>query len=246
MDEIIKTIKLSKIYHHLTSYQKIAVDCVSLSICKGDFISIMGKSGSGKTTLLNVLATIDDLTKGQLYIYGKNIFAMSDKQKAIFRKENIGIIFQNYNLLDTLTVQENILLPMKLSKKIIHQSDFDDIIKELEIDDILDHYPFECSGGQLQRVAVARTLLAKPKIIFADEPTGNLDGVRSRQFMQYLQKINEQYHMTIVIVTHDPLVASYSSIMYYLEDGKIKTQIKKEDWQNQYLPRIIALTTGEG
>lgn len=245
MEEIIKTIKLSKIYHHLTSYQKIAVDCVSLSICKGDFISIMGKSGSGKTTLLNVLATIDDLTKGQLYIYGKNIFAMSDKQKAIFRKENIGIIFQNYNLLDTLTVQENILLPMKLSKKRLLQSDFDQIIKELEIDDILDHYPFECSGGQLQRAAVARTLLAKPKIIFADEPTGNLDGVRSRQFMQYLLKINEHYHITIVIVTHDPLVASYSSIMYYLEDGTIKTQIKKEDYQDRYLSQIIALTTGK-
>lgn len=239
-----RTENLTKIYNPLSSNKKVAVDNISLSIKEGEFISIMGKSGSGKTTLLNVLSTIDELTKGKLFIYEKNIFEMSEKDKARFSKENIGFVFQNYNLLDTLTIQENIFLPLRLSKKEKNQEKINKIIKELEIDDILDTYPFECSGGQLQRATVARTLIVEPKIIFADEPTGNLDGVRSKQLMQYLEKINKEYKITIIMVTHDPLDASYSSQMYYIEDGKIKNHLKKEKYSfDEYFSQIVKIST---
>ena len=184
--------------------------------------------------------TIDDLTKGKLFIYGKNIYEMSETERAHFRKENIGFIFQNFNLLDTLTVKENIILPLKLAGKIIDEEDFKQIIKDLEIDDLLDKYPFECSGGQSQRVAVARTLVMHPKIIFADEPTGNLDGVRSKQLMQYLEKVNREKNIT---VTHDPLDAAYSSQMYYIEDGKIKDHLlKKDDSFDTYFNKIVKIS----
>ncbi len=243
MKTIIKTEKLSKIYHPFSIREKVAVDQVSLDIKEGEFITIMGKSGSGKTTLLNVLSTIDDLTKGKLFILGHNIFEMSENEKAQFRKVTLGFIFQDYHLLDTLTIYENIILPLRLAKKEYHKEKIDKIINELEISDILDKYPVECSGGQLQRVAAARTLAVEPKIIFADEPTGNLDGVRARQFMQYLQKINLEYHITIIMVTHDPLMASYSSQMYYLEDGRIKEHIQKTDDQDKYFHDIITIST---
>ena len=243
MEEIIKTEMLTKIYNPLSQNPKLALDQISLSIKEGEFITIMGKSGSGKTTLLNILSTIDDLTKGKLFIYGKNIFEMSDSEKAHFRKENIGFIFQNFNLLDTLTIRENIQLPLKLSKKKIDQDDFDRIVGELEITDILDKYPFECSGGQTQRVAVARTLIMHPKIIFADEPTGNLDGVRSKQLMQYLEKVNQEDKITVIMVTHDPLDAAYSLQMYYIEDGKIKDHLmKNDDSFDTYFSKIVKIS----
>ena len=187
--------------------------------------------------------TIDDLTKGKLFIYGKNIYEMSETERAHFRKENIGFIFQNFNLLDTLTVKENIILPLKLAGKIIDEEDFKQIIKDLEIDDLLDKYPFECSGGQSQRVAVARTLVMHPKIIFADEPTGNLDGVRSKQLMQYLEKVNREKNITVIMVTHDPLDAAYSSQMYYIENGKIKDHLlKKDDSFDTYFNKIVKIS----
>lgn len=143
-----------------------------------------------------------------------------------------------------MTIQENIFLPLRLSKKEKNQEKINKIIKELEIDDILDKYPFECSGGQLQRATVARTLIVEPKIIFADEPTGNLDGVRSKQLMQYLEKINKEYKITIIMVTHDPLDASYSSQMYYIEDGKIKNHLKKENYSfDEYFSQIVKIST---
>ena len=253
MEEIIKTEMLTKIYNPLSQNPKLALDQISLSIKEGEFITIMGKSGSGKTTLLNILSTIDDLTKGKLFIYGKNIFEMSDSEKAHFRKENIGFIFQNFNLLDTLTIRENIQLPLKLAKKKVDQDDFDRIVSELEINDILDKYPFECSGGQTQRVAVARTLVmhptiaralvSEPSIIVADEPTGNLDGVRSKQLMQYLEKVNQEDKITVIMVTHDPLDAAYSSQMYYIEDGKIKDHLmKNDDSFDTYFSKIVKIS----
>ena len=214
METIIKTESLTKIYNPLSLNPKLALDQVSLDVKEGEFIAIMGKSGSGKTTLLNNLSTIDDLTKGKLFIYGKNIYEMSETERAHFRKENIGFIFQNFNLLDTLTVKENIILPLKLAGKIIDEEDFKQIIKDLEIDDLLDKYPFECSGGQSQRVAVARTLVMHPKIIFADEPTGNLDSKNSHKLMTFLSQLNQQ-ETTIVIVKHDSMIASYGKTMMY-------------------------------
>ena len=227
MEEIIKTEMLTKIYNPFSKNPKLALDEVSLSIKEGEFISFMGRSGSGKTTLLNILSTIDDLTKGKLFIYGKNIFEMSDSEKAHFRKENIGFIFQNFNLLDTLTIRENIQLPLKLAKKKVDQDDFDRIVSELEITDILDKYPFECSGGQTQRVAVARTLVMHPKIIFADEPTGNLDSVTSHDVLGLLKMAAKQFSQTLILITHDRDIAQLADRIVHIEDGKIVGDTRK-------------------
>ena len=221
METIIKTESLTKIYNPLSLNPKLALDQVSLDVKEGEFIAIMGKSGSGKTTLLNILSTIDDLTKGKLFIYGKNIYEMSETERAHFRKENIGFIFQNFNLLDTLTVNENIILPLKLAGKIIDEEDFKQIIKDLEIDDLLDKYPFECSGGQSQRVAVARTLVMHPKIIFADEPTGNLDSENTENIIHLLENLNRSTGQTIIMVTHDNELAKRCNKRVELSDGKI-------------------------
>lgn len=246
MEDIIKTERLTKIYDPASSHPLIAIDNLNLSIHEGEFVVFMGRSGSGKTTLLHLLSTIDELTKGKIYLYGQNVLAMTETEKANFRKEKIGFIFQDYNLLDTLTMKENILLPLKLAKKKIDKDDFHRIVKTLEIDDILDKYPFECSRGQGQRAAAARTFLNHPLIIFADEPTGNLDGVRSKQFMQYLKKVNHEDNITIIMVTHDPMDAAYSSQMYYIEDGKIKNHISKSHKSyDEYFSEIVEISMGE-
>jgi len=234
---------LKKIYDELGPSPKIALDDLSFEIKNNEFVCIMGPSGSGKTTLVNILSTIDKATSGIVNISGASIVGMSGAAKAKFRKKKLGFIFQNYNLLDTLTVKENIVLPLRLSKVTVEQNKFERIVKELEIKEVLNKYPFECSGGQLQRVAVARTLIMNPKIIFADEPTGNLDGVRSKQLMQYLEKINKNRNITIVMVTHDPLDAAYSSQMYYIEDGKIKNHIiKGDDTFEEYFSKIVKIS----
>ena len=246
METIIKTESLTKIYNPLSLNPKLALDQVSLDVKEGEFIAIMGKSGSGKTTLLNILSTIDDLTKGKLFIYGKNIYEMSETERAHFRKENIGFIFQNFNLLDTLTVKENIILPLKLAGKIIDEEDFKQIIKDLEIDDLLDKYPFECSGGQSQRVAVARTLVMHPKIIFADEPTGALDSKSSHDLLECLKLVNDNGQATILMVTHDAFSASYAKEVYILNDGAIKCKLTKGQDRKEFYDRIIDIQASMG
>ena len=231
MGIIIKTEKMKKIYQPYSPHPKIALDNISLTINKGEFISIMGASGSGKTTLINILSSIDEATSGNVFLFGKNVMTLSDKQKANLRKKQIGFIFQENNLLNTLTIKDNILFTLKISKpdQKNFQNEFNQLVKSLEIEDILEKYPYECSGGQCQRTAIARALITKPDILFADEPTGNLDSIRARQLMNYLVNINVQYGITIVMVTHDCLVASYASQMYYVEDGKITNHILKND-----------------
>lgn len=231
MEVIIKTDKMKKIYQPYSPYPKIALDDISLTINKGAFVSIMGASGSGKTTLINILSSIDKPTSGNVFLLGKNVMTLSDKQKANLRKKQIGFIFQESNLLDTLTIKDNILFTLRISKPDQKnlKNEFNQLVKSLEIEDILDKYPYECSGGQCQRAAIARALITKPDILFADEPTGNLDSIRARQLMNYLVNINKQYGITIVMVTHDCLVASYADQMYYVEDGKITNHILKND-----------------
>ncbi|WP_346676495.1 ABC transporter ATP-binding protein [Erysipelatoclostridium sp. An173] len=231
MGIIIKTEKMKKIYQPYSPHPKIALDNISLTINKGEFISIMGASGSGKTTLINILSSIDEATSGNVFLFGKNVMTLSDKQKANLRKKQIGFIFQENNLLNTLTIKDNILFTLKISKpdQKNFQNEFNQLVKSLEIEDILEKYPYECSGGQCQRAAIARALITKPDILFADEPTGNLDSIRARQLMNYLVNINKQYGITIVMVTHDCLVASYADQMYYVEDGKITNHILKND-----------------
>lgn len=227
-----------------TPYPKTALNGVSISVNKGTFACIMGTSGSGKTTLINILSTIDEATSGKLLIFDQNIVGLSDKEKANIRKRYMGFIFQDYNLIDSLKVIDNILFSLKLNKKnIINETEIKQIISSLGIEELLDKYPFECSGGQQQRIAIARALVCKPKILFADEPTGNVDSIRAKQLMEYFTEINRKYGITIVMVTHDCLVASYASEMYYVEDGKIINHIfKGNDSFEKFYNRIARIS----
>ena len=242
--EIIKTANLKKVYGLDTPYPKTALNGVSISVNKGTFACIMGTSGSGKTTLINILSTIDEATSGKLLIFDQNIVGLSDKEKANIRKRYMGFIFQDYNLIDSLKVIDNILFSLKLNKKnIINEAEIKQIISSLGIEELLDKYPFECSGGQQQRIAIARALVCKPKILFADEPTGNVDSIRAKQLMEYFTEINRKYGITIVMVTHDCLVASYASEMYYVEDGKIINHIfKGNDSFEKFYNRIARIS----
>lgn len=244
MEEIIKAANLKKVYGLDTPYSKTALNGVSISVNKGTFACIMGTSGSGKTTLINILSTIDEATSGKLLIFDQNIVGLSDKEKANIRKRYMGFIFQDYNLIDSLKVIDNILFSLKLNKKnIINEAEIKQIISSLGIEELLDKYPFECSGGQQQRIAIARALVCKPKILFADEPTGNVDSIRAKQLMEYFTEINRKYGITIVMVTHDCLVASYASEMYYVEDGKIINHIfKGNDSFEKFYNRIARIS----
>lgn len=245
METIIKTENMKKVYNPYSSNSKTALKDISISIEKGQFVCVMGTSGSGKTTLINVLSTIDSPTSGQVFIFGKNILLLSEKERAEMRKNEIGFIFQDNNLIDALTIIDNILFSLRVSNSKIddHQIEIDKIIDSLGIRNILDKYPFECSGGQQQRAAIARVLIRKPKIIFADEPTGNIDSIRAKQLMEYLVKINQELGITIIMVTHDCLVASYASEMYYIEDGMVSNHIiKGEDSLEKFYNRVAKIS----
>ena len=217
---------------------------IDLTIYENDFIAIMGPSGSGKTTLLNILSTIDKPTQGTVLLDGKDVTKLKNKELSQIRRDKIGFIFQDYNLIDSLKVIDNILFSLKLNKKnIINEAEIKQIISSLGIEELLDKYPFECSGGQQQRIAIARALVCKPKILFADEPTGNVDSIRAKQLMEYFTEINRKYGITIVMVTHDCLVASYASEMYYVEDGKIINHIfKGNDSFEKFYNRIARIS----
>lgn len=212
----------------------IAVNDVSLKISKGDFLSIMGRSGSGKSTLINCISTIDRPSKGNIIINGKNVLDMHDDEISEFRRDQLGFIFQNFNLLESLTIFENICLPLsfnyeKGTGKDIKKNMIENIAEELYIRNILNKYPSECSGGQRQRTAIAIALVSNPSILIADEPTGNLDSKNSKELMNVLQRLNKENGITVIVVTHDPLIASYSSRMLYIEDGKIKNTINRNE-----------------
>lgn len=202
---------------------------IDISIKKGEFVGIMGASGSGKTTLLNVLSSIDKVSKGTIMINKTEMTAMKEKQLAEFRKHHLGFIFQEYNLLDTLTVKENILLPLSISglskKEAIKK--FDEVARELSILDLKDKYPNELSGGQKQRTSAARAFIHEPSIIFADEPTGALDSRSASDLLNKLSELNHKRNATIVMVTHDPSAASYCNRVIFIKDGQIYTQLTK-------------------
>lgn len=200
---------------------------IDLNIETGEFVSIMGPSGSGKTTLLNVLSSIDYLSQGSVILNGKQLEKLSNKELSEIRKKDIGFIFQEYNLLHTLTVKENIMLPLsvlKLNKEEMNKR-YRQITEALNIYDISDKYPSEISGGQRQRISAARAFITYPKIIFADEPTGALDSKNTRDLLTRFEKINKIYDVTIIMVTHDPLAASFSNRVVMLKDGLIFTEI---------------------
>lgn len=200
---------------------------IDFRVIEGEFVGIMGPSGSGKTTLLNTLATIDRPTEGQISIKGNEISKMRDSHLSSIRREHLGFIFQEYNLLDTLTVKENILLPVSLTKisKSQAETEFNAIAEILDIKELANKYPSEISGGQKQRTSAARALIHSPSIVFADEPTGALDSKAAANLLENLHEINQARQVTIVMVTHDPLASSYCSRVVFLKDGRIFSEL---------------------
>ncbi|MBS4216268.1 ABC transporter ATP-binding protein [Neobacillus rhizophilus] len=231
---ILEASKIYKSYGNKWNKQDV-LKGLDLSIEKGEFVSIMGASGSGKTTLLNVLSSIDKASNGSIKIEGNEITQMKEKQLAEFRKHHLGFIFQEYNLLDTLTVKENILLPLSITKMPKKEADqkFAEVAEELGIYELKDKYPNEISGGQKQRTSAARAFIHEPSIIFADEPTGALDSKSASDLLNKLSGLNQRRNATIVMVTHDPVAASFSSRVIFIKDGQIYTQLNKGEQPRQ-------------
>lgn len=217
---ILKTENLSKIYG-IGDTKVTALDNLNLKISKGQFVSIIGPSGSGKSTLLHILGGVDRPTKGKIYIEGTDISSMNETESALFRRRNIGLIYQSYNLIPTLNVEKNILLPMLLDGVNPKQEDFDKILDMLGLTQRLNHLPNQLSGGQQQRVAIGRALIHKPAIILADEPTGNLDRKNTKTTLDLLKLSNKEYNQTIVMITHDKEIALSDDRIIKIVDGKI-------------------------
>ena len=217
---ILQVINLKKYYGQSSNITK-ALDGVTLSIEKGEFISIVGTSGSGKSTLLNMMGGLDNPTSGKVIIKGKELSTMTDEQLTIFRRRNIGFIFQNYNLVPLLNVYENIILPIGLDGETIDKDFINEIINMLSIEEKLYDMPSNLSGGQQQRVAIARALVTKPAIILADEPTGNLDSRTSSDVLSLLKVTSKKFNQTIVMITHNNEIAQLTDRIIRIEDGKI-------------------------
>ena len=218
--EIVKAVGLKK-YYITDTYEVHALDGVSLSVKEGEFLAIIGTSGSGKTTLLNLLGGLDIPTEGGVWIRGNSLKDMEDEERTVFRRRNIGFIFQQYNLVQVLSVCENIILPLRLDGAEIDQELLDEVTALLGIREQLDRLPQTLSGGQQQRVAISRALLAKPAILLADEPTGSLDSVTSMEVMGLLKICAEKFHQTVIIVTHQEEVAQMADRIIRIEDGRI-------------------------
>lgn len=231
---VLRARKLKKTYGKRALAQEV-LKGIDLEVRQGEFVGIMGPSGSGKTTLLNVLCSIDTVTEGMVEINGHQLQTMKEKELAKFRRDQLGFIFQDYNLLDTLTVKENILLPFAVKKtpKAVADARLKEIISILSIEDILHKYPNEISGGQKQRTSAARALVSNPSIIFADEPTGALDSKSATSLLSNLALVNKEKLATIMMVTHDAVAASFCSRVLFLKDGMIYTELYRGDHSRQ-------------
>ncbi len=233
--------KIKKVYGKKATATEV-LKGIDLEVKKGEFVGIMGSSGSGKTTLLNVLCSIDKVTEGMVEINGKHLQKMKERELAKFRREELGFVFQDYNLLDTLTVKENILLPLSITKipRAAAEARFQELMKTLMIEDIVNKYPNEISGGQKQRTSAARALISNPSIVFADEPTGALDSKSAAALLGNLATINEQKNVTIMMVTHDAVAASFCSRVLFLKDGQLYTELYKgEKSRNEFFQQIL-------
>ncbi|MGG3564912.1 ABC transporter ATP-binding protein [Neobacillus rhizosphaerae] len=242
---ILQASKIYKSYGNKFNKQEV-LKGIDVTIGKGEFVSIMGASGSGKTTLLNVLSSIDQVSQGSIQIEGKEMTTLKEKQLAEFRKHHLGFIFQEYNLLDTLTVKENILLPLSITKVSKQEADakFKEVADELGIYELKDKYPNEISGGQKQRTSAARAFIHEPSIIFADEPTGALDSKSASDLLNKLRQLNQRRQATIVMVTHDPVAASYCGRVIFIKDGQMYTQLNKGEQTRQTFFQDIMKTQG--
>ena len=245
MQNILKIENLKKYYGTKNNITK-AIDNISFTVNEGEFVAIMGASGSGKTTLLNCISTIDTVTTGKIIINNKDITEIKDRDIASFRRNNLGFVFQDFNLLDTLTIAENISLSLIINKKNENKIDemVNDIAKRLDIEGILDKFPYEVSGGQKQRCACARALINNPKLILADEPTGALDSKSSIMLLETMDEINKNLDATILMVTHDAFSASFCQRILFLKDGNIFTEILKgSKTRKEFFNEILDILT---
>lgn len=245
--EILVASEITKIYGLDTKNPITALKDVSLTMYEGDFICVMGPSGSGKSTFINNLSTIDVPTKGKVFINGTEVRAMGENAIGKFRYENLGFIFQEFNLLDSLTIFENIAVPLTLASVSLSEMKkrVQNIATKLNIEMLLDKYPQECSGGQRQRAAIARALVTNPKLIVADEPTGNLDSHSSHELLELFKQLNDE-GTSILMVTHDSMIASYSKKLLYIKDGEIAETLERENLsQKDYFYKIVDVNSNE-
>ena len=245
MKKVLEVKNIEKYYGNRSNLTK-AIDNISFDVEEGEFVGIMGASGSGKTTLLNCISTIDKVTAGNIIINGNDITKLKGNNLNKFRREELGFIFQDFNLLDTLTCYENIALALTIQR--VNPKEIDErvnrIAEKLEIKDILKKYPYQISGGQKQRVASSRAIITNPKLILADEPTGSLDSKSARQLLETFETLNTKLNATILMVTHDAFSSSYANRIIFIRDGKIFNElIKGNDTRKQFFEKIIEVHT---
>lgn len=240
MNDVLAARNLKKVYG-LRGNVYTALHDIDLNIKEGEFVGIMGPSGAGKTTLLNIISTIDKPSSGTVFIGGEDIVKMNEEKLSVFRRDKLGFIFQDFNLLDTLTVKENIVLPLALSKVNINEIEkrLKEVSESLGIDDILNKYPNEISGGQKQRTAAARAIISKPALILADEPTGALDSKSSSELLEALSDLNEKNRATIMMVTHDAFAASYCKRIIFIKDGLLFTELVRGGSRKEFFQKIL-------
>lgn len=248
---VLEVAHLEKVYGALGNVTR-ALNDVSFTVNRGEFVGIMGASGSGKSTLLNCVSTIDSATSGTIRINGQDVTRMKQAKLSQFRREELGFIFQDSNLLDTLTARENIALPLTIARTTSAEisTRVQDVAARLSISQVLDKYPYQMSGGQQQRVAAARALVTDPTMIMADEPTGALDSKSARLLLESLEALNRRLRATVLMVTHDSFAASYTSRVLFIRDGKIFTELRRGDTdRREFFDRImevVAMMGGEG
>ncbi|MDZ4994491.1 ATP-binding cassette domain-containing protein [Clostridium perfringens] len=243
--DVLKVSNIEKYYGKKGNVTK-AINDISFTVSEGEFVGIMGASGSGKTTLLNCISTIDKVTSGHIYLEGEDVTTFNSKKLAKFRREKIGFIFQDFNLLDTLTAYENIALALTIQR--VNNKEIDRRVREvaeaLNITNELNKYPYEMSGGQKQRVASARAIVTNPSLVLADEPTGALDSKAATMLLESLENLNKKLNATIMMVTHDAFTASYANRILFIKDGKIFNElIKGTDSRKEFFNRIIEVIT---
>ena len=222
--EILRVENLTKIYGK-DAVRVVALDHVSFSVEKGEFVAIVGESGSGKSTLLHLIGGVDRPTDGKVFIDGKDIFSFDDDKLAIFRRRQVGLIYQFYNLIPILNVEENIMLPLSLDNRTVDKETLDNLLKMLGLDNRRTHLPNELSGGQQQRTSIGRALITNPTLILADEPTGNLDSKSSDEIVALLKKSNKELKQTIIMITHNPEIAKIADRVIKIEDGRIVREV---------------------
>ena len=245
MANVLKIDQIEKYYGNKSNLTK-AIDGISFEVGKGEFVAIMGASGSGKTTLLNCISTIDKVTSGHIYVDREDITKLKGNQLNRFRREELGFIFQDFNLLDTLTAYENIALALSIQNVKPNEIEMriEEIALRLNIKDVLKKYPYQMSGGQKQRVASARAIITNPKLVLADEPTGALDSKSAKMLLESFEYLNESLKATILMVTHDAFTASYASRVIFIKDGKLFHELRKGDQsRKEFFDQIIDVVT---